>query len=210
MNKDGGAQGDERGAVDIAADARLLAEKQASVPEALQTLINEGFVAWPDLIEELAFTSRRDSADREIPLLAERLLDDHGFRRCADVLSDKRVNTGLPDLARRLIENTRTNVSNLLRGRTDYDVGGALMKCAHDLRRSEPWLPIDQAARLAGLSVWQVRKWPKRKRNSLPVRGEDGLPLQLLTPGETRLASKPLQVRLSDLRAVAARRDGTE
>jgi hypothetical protein len=59
----------------------------------------------------------------------------------------------------------------------------------------EPWLPIDEAARLASQSPSRVRKGAtKRKRNSLPLLLDDnGKPV------------KPYRVRVSDVRAWAAR-----
>ncbi len=66
---------------------------------------------------------------------------------------------------------------------------------------ADEWLPIDEAASKSGVSVWKVRKWPRRKREPLPVLGEDGLPLLLEDRRDSgRSPVKPFRVRGSDVR----------
>lgn len=76
----------------------------------------------------------------------------------------------------------------------------ALLRALHARATPEPWLPIDEAADKAAVSAWKVRKWPNRKRDPLPVLGDDGQPL-LLEERSGRKPVKPFRVRCSDVRA---------
>ncbi len=58
----------------------------------------------------------------------------------------------------------------------------------------EPWIPIDEAAELAGVSKFTVRRWSKAKRDPMPLqRAEGGQPL------------RPFLARVSDVRAWAGK-----
>lgn len=92
--------------------------------------------------------------------------------------------------------------SALPEGRARDQHLSAFMAAIRELRRrvmatarEEPWLKIDEAARLAGESPSRVRKAAtERKRIKLPVLlDENGMP------------AKPLRARVSDVRAWAAK-----
>ncbi|MFY9344692.1 MAG: hypothetical protein WAT39_19525 [Planctomycetota bacterium] len=172
-------------------EVHMLAQLRDDIPDALDTLIDDGFPKWPALLEQLADELFHNRKTFRATILAGAILDGHGLRHCELVLCDSRVGGPLNETVRDLIASTRAHLANMLTDKKpNLDrIEFGLRTCARLLRKAEPLLPIDEAAKRAGWPMNSAghcdaaRRAAKWKRGALPVQ------------------RRPLRARISDCRA---------